>query len=567
MKRLLSMLLMMTLLLTTASSNTVYAVGEGNLDGGGGGMGQGTSQNKWSPGMEGVRVTVIRGEDRMPVTEPIDFTNKRPTNIRLHFGKRSKVNYSQGAVLYANAEPYSFVNPAQSLPKIISSQSLGAASIEAIKSYFTDEQVIRGIANMTGMDFEALTNGDYKLLLEPIAYVVFQGVNVAFTATEAALYDETTSGAVRAVLPTVAFQNLPLSMFLEVADLGYPAWTGPKSGVRSSQEVKSSLGLGVVRFNEQTTPPLIDEYDYEYRVNTDVITAVTVSGSQSDPDHPVSVNFRVNGRTMRVNHVYYPSGDSQIAWIRWTTPSTPQTMTITVSASGRGRVSKSVITANIVDLNKNPPPDPNADDRNDGFTNPSVPSGEQITNASWGVWRPWWYSYWVWHSGDDDDDGYWCDHGWWEFDFDRYQASLSGRINIYPDEKSPTAESNSIKSGYGIQQTVTSRVSTNQSSAVTEAQNAITYFPEFEYQRYWRVLEEIGGGYNNQFEFRENPYSTYERRTHFTPIWYRDGSYTPYTWLFDCWTPVGMLSMNLTDSVRIRGNLWEDWHIAPQNPR
>ena len=29
----------------------------------------------------------------------------------------------------------------------------------------------------------------YKLMLEPIAYVVFQGVNVAMTATEAALYD------------------------------------------------------------------------------------------------------------------------------------------------------------------------------------------------------------------------------------------------------------------------------------------------------------------------------------------------------------------------------------------
>lgn len=44
---------------------------------------------------------------------------------------------------------------------------------------------------------------------------------------------------------------------------------------------------------------------------------------------------------------------------------------------------------------------------------------------------------------------------------------------------------------------------------------------------------------------------------------YPDGSYTPYTWLLDCWTPTGMLSMNLTDSVRIAGDLWEEWHIAP----
>ena len=140
-------------------------------------------------------------------------------------------------------------------------------------------------------------------------------------------------------------------------------------------------------------------------------------------------------------------------------------------------------------------------------------------------------------------------------------------MEIHPDEKSPTASGNTLKSGYGIQETVTAGVSTNQSHAVTEAQNAITYFPEFDYQSYWRVLERMGRGYQTRFEFEENPFSTYERRTHFLPIWYPDGSYTPYTWLIDCWTPAGMLSMNLTDSVRVRGNLWQDWHISPQKPR
>ena len=258
-------LAVLTMVLMLICPLTVYAVGEGNLDGGGGSMGQGTSQNKWTPGMGGVRVTVILAETRTPVTQPIDFTNKRPTNIQLHFGKVSKLSYNKGTALSASGEAYTFVNPGQSLPRIISSQSLGAASIEAIKSYFTDEQVIGSIANLTGMDFEVLTNGKYKLLLEPIAYVVFQGMNVAMTATEAALYDQTVNGTVRAMLPTAGFQNLPLSMFLETADLGYPVWNGPKSGVRSNQEIIASLGLGIVRFNEITTPPAIDAFDYEYQ--------------------------------------------------------------------------------------------------------------------------------------------------------------------------------------------------------------------------------------------------------------------------------------------------------------
>ena len=77
------------------------------------------------------------------------------------------------------------------------------------------------------------------------------------------------------------------------------------------------------------------------------------------------------------------------------------------------------------------------------------------------------------------------------------------------------------------------------------------------------ILNRSVSGKSTTFAFKNNPYSTYDRPTHFTPIWYPDGSYTPYTWLLDCWTPTGMLSMNLADSVRIAGDLWEEWHIAP----
>ena len=76
----------------------------------------------------------------------------------------------------------------------------------------------------------------------------------------------------------------------------------------------------------------------------------------------------------------------------------------------------------------------------------------------------------------------------------------------------------------------------------------------------------MGSGYNARIEFKKNEYSTYRGRTHFSPIWMPDGSYTVNTWLIDCWTPAGMLSMNLTDSLTIRGNLWQDWHIAALKP-
>ena len=136
-------------------------------------------------------------------------------------------------------------------------------------------------------------------------------------------------------------------------------------------------------------------------------------------------------------------------------------------------------------------------------------------------------------------------------------------MRITPDSLSPSATAATMKSGYGIQEKVTARVTTTQSAAVTAAQNAVTYFPEFGYEGFWRLLHRSVNGKSTTFAFKNNPYSTYDRPTHFTPIWYPDGSYTPYTWLLDCWTPTGMLSMNLTDSVRISGDLWEEWHIAP----
>jgi len=578
MKRVLNISLIFILLLTFFIPITAYAdsFGDGNLDGGGGGMGNGSSTDYWNGGDEGVRVTVIRVSDHAVVTTPIDLTNKHPV-IAVNFRKVCKISYTGGRALSPDTNSYDYVNPSQPLPKIISTSG-GNGNIAAIKSYFTDEQVIRSIASLTGMNFDVLINGQYRLFLEPIAYMTFGGIKYAMTATEAALFDRQLDGGLRSKMVSLSHKNLPLAMFLETSDLGYPAWGGSTTTAASDADIISSLGLGIVRFNEaEPEPPEVATVDYEYRVNTEVITSVTVRGGQADPDHPVTVRFTIGGQTYAVSGVYYPEGDSQLVWVRWTTPATPRTMTIGVNVSGGGSASQGTITAKIVDLSGNDPPNPVADDRNDSYTRPGVPSKAQKTSASWGVWRPWWFENWVWHSdwnwysdgeggGHWEDDGEWVDEGWWEFDWDAYHASLSASMSIIPDAKNPTASGKTMKSGYGVNQTTTANVSTNQSSAVTDAQNAVTYFPEFQYKTYWRLLERTQSGYSSKFEFAANKYSTYERRTHFSPIWFPDGSYTPYTWLIDCWTPDGMLSMNLTDSVNINGNLWADWHIAPVKP-
>lgn len=555
-----ALILVTTLILTSVT----YGTGDGNIDAGGGDMGQGTSTNVWSPGNDGVRVTVIRSSDKAIVTTPIDLTNKTPNNIQMHFGKVSKMHYKNGSNLTPQTNTYHYYNPGQGMPRIISTD--GSSNIPAIKSYFTDEQVIRSIATIVGMDFDILTNGEYRLLLEPMAYYKFEGVMIATTATEAAMYDEIVSGLLRQKMTSLTHKNLPLAMFLERPDLGYPAWSGSRTTTASNANIKSSLGLGIVRFNDvPPEEPILSTYDYEYRVGTEVITSVRVSGGQSDPNRPARVSFRIGGITYNVGNVYYPNGDSQLAWIKWTTPSIPQEMVIEVSVTGTGSPSKSYIHVRIVDLDKNPPPNPVADDSNNAFSYVSVPIRHEQISANWSVWRPWWRANWVWIST-GLYSGFWVDYGWWEFNLDQYYATFTANMTIVPDNKNPTANGQSMKSGYGINQIVAASISSNQSTAVTSPQNAVSYFPEFQYQTYWRLLERVQSGPSSRFEFQRNHFSTYKNRTHFTPIWMPDGSYTVNTWALDAWTPVGMLSMNLTDSLTIRGSLWDDWKVSPLKP-
>lgn len=184
MKRILALVLSIVLMLGVAAP--AYATGDGNIDGGGGNLGDGSSSNYWNPGMDGVRVSIVDVDSHSVVTTPIDLTNQTPTSGIIHFGKVSKLSYNAGRSLSPVVGGYSYRNPAQSLPRIISSGSY-PASIDAIRSYFTDEQVIRSIAGYVGMDFDTLIGGDYKIVIEPIAYLVYNGAYYAMTATEAAL--------------------------------------------------------------------------------------------------------------------------------------------------------------------------------------------------------------------------------------------------------------------------------------------------------------------------------------------------------------------------------------------
>lgn len=558
MKKLLAMFFCVLLIICMLPT-AVFAVGDGNIDGGGGGMGQGSAGNKWSPGNDGVRITIVEAETGAAVTTPIDFSRRTQQSGILHFGKISKVEYRSGRALSPGGGGYVCYTVANEMPTIVSSS--GKSNITAIKRYFCSEYTIRRIADSTGFDYDRLISGSYKLLLEPIAYFYYDGSFYCMTATEAALYDQKVNGHLRSKMVSLSHKNLPLAMFLETSDLGFPVWGGSTSSAAANSDIISYLGLGIVRFKELPPTGDIEAPDVEYRVNTDVITSVTLTtGSRLTPDNPASVTFYIDGRSYRVNNIVIPEGDSQVVWVKWHTPSTPQTLNIQVSVSG-AYTAKTNFVAKIVDLNENRPPDPLATDTNPRYTIPSLPSHSQKTSAHWGVWSCYWVPDWDW-CDHGEDGGHWVDNGDWEYDYTSYSASLSGTMSLMPDDIVPTASGKNMKSGYGVKTDVSSVLSTSApGSHFTYTQTALSTFPEFGYQTYSRLLERTVGGYNAKFIFQKNEHSTYNRNVHFLPVWFPDGKrFTVYTQVWDTWTPDGMLSVNVNDFVSIDQSLFDDWY-------
>ena len=538
---------------------TAFADGNGNIDGGGGSMGNGTSTNFWSPGNDGIRVSVVDTESGATVSTSVDFSNRTQNNV-VYFGKVNKLQYLAGASLTPQSgASYKYITPAQAMPTIVNSK--GQNNIDAIKRYFCSEYACRMVADATGVDYEQMIAGDYKLLIEPIAYFTHNGQYYCMTATEAGLYDQKAGGTLRKTMTSLTHKNLPLAMFLEFSDLGISAWGGSTNKTQNNSDIISTLGVGIVWFDEIPPEGDIEISDVEYRVNTDVITAVTLrSDTDLTPDNPATATFHILGTTYRVNDVVIPAGDSQVIWVKWHTPSTPQTITITVSASG-AYTAQDTFVAEIVDLNEHIPPDPTATDTNPSYTVPSLPSKPQKLTANWGVWSCYWKPVWVW-CDHGKNGGHWVDEGYWEYEYTGYSASIGGTMALAPDDIVPTASGKDMKSGYSVKQDVTATLSTDAPiSHITHPQTAFSVFPEFQYETYLRLLQRMSSGRSAKFTFRPNEFSTYSRTVHFTPLWFPDSTdYTVYTQVWDTWTPDGMLSINLNDYVSINGSLYDDWY-------
>ena len=86
-KRLLAFLCCFTLVFCLFPSSAFATGGNGNIDGGGGSMGHGTSSNFWNSGNDGVRITVVDASSGTAVSSPLDFSNRTQKTSGNYFPK------------------------------------------------------------------------------------------------------------------------------------------------------------------------------------------------------------------------------------------------------------------------------------------------------------------------------------------------------------------------------------------------------------------------------------------------------------------------------------------------
>ncbi len=282
-------------------SISAAAIGDGNMDGGGGGnLGEGTSKNIWSEKnsqgnrREGMRVTIVHKDTKKQLGKIIDYTNTStvtnstsfPLSNVIHFGKKSKLDYKNGASLSQQVGGYEYIKTKsdKKLPSII----VTGGNAQAIENYFTDVNIVKNIAEDAGVNYDTLTNGNYKLLIEPLLFVVYEGYAYAMTPTELALLDKKFNGDIRSKLRPLTHNLHPFSLYLKTADLGFTAYKGSTSDgtYPNNDQIISNLGLGIVTF-----PPKLTN-----KIETSIqsITIKNADGTINSKSNPALIGEKVN---------------------------------------------------------------------------------------------------------------------------------------------------------------------------------------------------------------------------------------------------------------------------------
>lgn len=339
--------------------------------------------------------------------------------------------------------------------------------------------------------------------------------------------------------------------------------------------------------------PLSDVYptfvqpNASYRNNTEIIASYLIhnnSVAQHTSSKPLTVNFTayyINSSgekvtvTTQQKNVVTPQFSENLEYFKLKIPTeatnvhfsctveTPTGVVETNTANNTDNQNKSVAS-----LLNSQTPNTKFENKPDYFNKPDdssdVPTGNYAANVTpSALWQQWVY-----------ENG--------AFTKKTYGLTLAADQQLTPDVNSLSHYQENglwhMKSGYGVSLSAKSSVTAYDRAALPDLsayvlpQNGNAYFPEFGFEltdSKYRTMQLTAA---NTLQFEQNPFSITKqgvkdgRRIHYTPLWFPDGNYTVKTYLYDCWTPAGMVSVqNTLTPVVIGGNMYDDWYINHTN--
>lgn len=280
---------------------------------------------------------------------------------------------------------------------------------------------------------------------------------------------------------------------------------------------------------------------------------------------------------IELSKIVIPKNESQIAFVKFHTPQTEGAINIVVQVvlnfHGAELEFVKSFDVSIKGFNFDVPLDPKLTDKksdiNPLFKIETAPlKSEESLSKSWSVWEA---------TKTDTKDIY----GDKIFTFSKKNFNakvqtleLSLIPNKYVNTKTKQGKVFEIKSGYGFDTNLLSRINSNSDVSISPLQTFVYSFPEFSYDKQIRnkMFKRIG-----QFStltnlscstdetvshLNPNDDSLYGAGSHFTPIWFPDGQYIVHCYSRDGWTPAGEIKANITAVININGSMLDDYHIG-----
>lgn len=362
------------------------------------------------------------------------------------------------------------------------------------------------------------------------------------------------------------FAGLPLQSYTFTASLsGYTSASG--SATISIYDTVESITIYLEKKKADVGIVSEDIDGTVYRGSTIIVSAEIVGDELIDftPDAPLTVTMTAtrNGGSVfdtQTTTAICPAGESNLVWFSVDIPENGYTSAnvnfkFTVStpldigdANNANDVStKSVTTVKLPDRNT---PDASFElDAPSDFVG-SVYKTKNMTTRSWSVWE--------WNGG---------------FVKKNYSARIDVSAALTPDETAVWSEYDTTKrqwktrSGYGLNTEIEATLTGIPASMWTGNAKVNAYYSEFNYSTNAdrsdmldRISESSGTSYTATFNFNPDANSISGGRLHKTPIWYPDGDYSVKYYVYDLWTPAGMLSGYTYATVRIEGSMYDDYY-------